>query len=91
MENSDVLIAGLDYPDTPSAEGFMPNYQEAYNRGSIFANLLRGTSGLIDRKINADETDRIIQSMIGDQGRKSIQIVRKQYDKRPSATRNITS
>lgn len=46
VKNLDTVIAGLSYPDAPSAEGYMPNYNEAWTRGSTFANLLRNTAGL---------------------------------------------
>ena len=46
VKNWDVILAGLDYPDIPSAEGYMPNYNEAWTRGNTFANLLRNTEGL---------------------------------------------
>jgi multiple sugar transport system substrate-binding protein len=52
VKNLDTVIAGLDYPDVPSAEGFMPNYNEAWERGGKFANLLRNTAGLdLDKEI----------------------------------------
>jgi multiple sugar transport system substrate-binding protein len=52
VKNLDTVIAGLSYPDAPSAEGYMPNYNEAWTRGSTFANLLRNTAGLdLDKEI----------------------------------------
>ncbi len=52
VKNLDTVIAGLSYPDAPSAEGFMPNYNEAWTRGNTFANLLRNTAGLdLDKEI----------------------------------------
>lgn len=52
VKNLDTVIAGLSYPDVPSAEGFMPNYNEAWTRGNTFANLLRNTAGLdLDKEI----------------------------------------
>jgi multiple sugar transport system substrate-binding protein len=52
VKNLDTVIAGLSYPDVPSAEGFMPNYNEAWTRGSTFADLLRNTAGLdLDKEI----------------------------------------
>ena len=43
---------GLIYPDVPSAEGWMPNYNEAWNRGNTFSTLLRNTNGLdLDKEI----------------------------------------
>jgi len=46
VQNWDVLIAGLNYPDVPSAEGYMPNMVEAWQRTSTFSNLLVTTGGL---------------------------------------------
>jgi len=52
VKNLDTVIAGLSYPDVPSAEGYMPNYNEAWTRGSTFANLLKNTAGLdLDKEI----------------------------------------
>jgi hypothetical protein len=36
----------LNFPDHPSAEEYMPNYNEAWTRGQTFYNLLVNTSGL---------------------------------------------
>jgi multiple sugar transport system substrate-binding protein len=46
VKNWNVVLAGLNYPDIPSAEGFMPNFEEAWYRGNTFTSLLRTTSGL---------------------------------------------
>jgi multiple sugar transport system substrate-binding protein len=52
VKNLDTVIAGLSYPDVPSAEGYMPNYNEAWTRGNTFSNLLRNTPGLdLDKEI----------------------------------------
>jgi multiple sugar transport system substrate-binding protein len=52
VKNWDTVLAGLDYPDIPSAEGYMPNYNEAWMRGSDFAERLRSTGGLdLDEEI----------------------------------------
>jgi multiple sugar transport system substrate-binding protein len=52
VKNFHTIIAGLDYPDVPSADGYMPNYNEAWTRGYTFANLLRNTAGInLDREI----------------------------------------
>lgn len=53
VKNWDVVIAGMSYPDIPSAEGWMPNYGEAWSRGNTFAYLLRTTPGLdLNQEIN---------------------------------------
>lgn len=58
VKNLDTVIAGLSYPDVPSAEGYMPNYNEAWTRGGTFANLLRNTAGLdLDKEINTYITE----------------------------------
>jgi multiple sugar transport system substrate-binding protein len=52
VRNLDTVIAGLSYPDVPNAEGYMPNYNEAWTRGNTFANLLRNKGGLnLDKEI----------------------------------------
>jgi multiple sugar transport system substrate-binding protein len=40
----DVMIAGLSYPDTPSAEQFQPNWNEAWTRQKAFGDLLTNTA-----------------------------------------------
>jgi multiple sugar transport system substrate-binding protein len=51
-KNWDLINEGLKYPDTPSAEGWLPNYNEAWNRGNTFSSLLRNTAGLdVDKEI----------------------------------------
>ncbi len=58
VRNWNVVLAGLNYPDIPSAEAYMPNYNEAWTRGNTFANLLRNTSGLnLNREIQAYLSD----------------------------------
>lgn len=47
VKNWDVVKAGLDYPDNPSAEGYMPNFNEAWDRVVTF-NSLMNTDGTID-------------------------------------------
>lgn len=47
VTNWDVMQAALDYPDIPSAEGFMPNWNEAWDRVGTFGNLL-ATDGTVD-------------------------------------------
>jgi multiple sugar transport system substrate-binding protein len=41
-----VMMAGLAYPDVPSAEGYMPNYNEAWARLGTFGDLMNNTEGL---------------------------------------------
>lgn len=47
VTNWDVMKAGLAYPDIPSGEGYMPNWNEAWDRIGAFGNLL-ATDGTID-------------------------------------------
>jgi|SaaInl7_200m_RNA_FD_contig_51_826657_length_1748_multi_13_in_0_out_0_1 multiple sugar transport system substrate-binding protein len=47
VENWDVFLQGLDYPDSPSSEAWMPNILEANNRVATFADLM-GNDGTID-------------------------------------------
>ncbi|MBN2085266.1 MAG: extracellular solute-binding protein [Anaerolineales bacterium] len=53
VKNWDAVLAGLSYPDVPSAESYMPNYNEAWTRGNTFADLLRNTRDLnLDKEID---------------------------------------
>ena len=47
VKNWDTLVAGLDYPDAPSAEGYLPNGIEANNRIQTFTDLM-GNDKTID-------------------------------------------
>ena len=45
---------GVNYPDTPSFEGYMPNYNEAFDLTNTFLNKLFTTEGLdMDKEIAA--------------------------------------
>jgi multiple sugar transport system substrate-binding protein len=58
VENWDVMTQGLDYPDIPSAEGYMPNFNEAWDRVGTFGSLLQTTDGLdVDAEITTLESD----------------------------------
>jgi multiple sugar transport system substrate-binding protein len=46
VKNWDVLLAGLNYPDIPSAEGFQPNMKASWDRTGTFTSLLQTTGGL---------------------------------------------
>ena len=46
VTNWDVVKAGLDYPDIPSAEGYMPNFNEAWDRVNAFGSLLQSEAEL---------------------------------------------
>lgn len=45
-ESWEAIKAGLSYPDAPSAEGYMPNWNEAWNRIQTFGDLIQNTEGL---------------------------------------------
>ena len=45
-ESWDVFIQGLAYPDTPSAEQYLPNWNEAFARIQTFGDLLTNTEDL---------------------------------------------
>ena len=58
VENWDVFQAGLAYPDIPSQEGYMPNYQDAMNRIQEFHNLMSEKDRLnLEAEINKLEAD----------------------------------
>jgi multiple sugar transport system substrate-binding protein len=46
VTNWQVILDGLSYPDVPSAEGWMPNYNEAWARGATFQSLMYNEGGL---------------------------------------------
>jgi multiple sugar transport system substrate-binding protein len=46
VTNWEIFIAGLDYPDVPHAEIYMPNFDKAWTRGQDFADLLANESDL---------------------------------------------
>jgi len=43
-ESWDVFVQGLAYPDTPSAEQFQPNWNEAFAREQSFMDLMNNTA-----------------------------------------------
>ncbi len=58
VTNWDVLVEGLNYPDSPSAEGYMPNLNEAWARTVTFSNLLSNTPNLdIDKESETLKND----------------------------------
>jgi multiple sugar transport system substrate-binding protein len=46
VKNWQLISDSLSYPDAPSAEAYMPNFNEAWLRGQTFYNLLASTGGL---------------------------------------------
>jgi multiple sugar transport system substrate-binding protein len=44
QETWDIFVAGLAYPDSPSAEQYQPNHTEAWNREQAFFDLMLNTS-----------------------------------------------
>ncbi len=58
VKNWDAILAGLNHPDIPGGEAYVPNYNGAWFRGITFAGLLRGTGGLdLDVEIEKYRTD----------------------------------
>jgi len=58
VENWDVFVQGLAYPDKPTAESYMPNFNEAFNRIGTFQTLVQTTEGLdIDQEIETMQTE----------------------------------
>jgi len=47
VKNWDTLVAGLNYADVPSAESFLPNFNEAWARTVTFASLM-DSNGNVD-------------------------------------------
>jgi Leucine-rich repeat (LRR) protein/ABC-type glycerol-3-phosphate transport system substrate-binding protein len=58
QDSWNVLLAGLNYPDVPSAESWMPNFWTAWDRLQSFANHTGSTPGLnLDDEIANLQTD----------------------------------
>jgi multiple sugar transport system substrate-binding protein len=58
VKNWQLISDGLNYPDSPNAEAYMPNYAEAWARGQTFYNLLANTPGLdLTKEITTFESD----------------------------------
>jgi multiple sugar transport system substrate-binding protein len=58
VKNWDLIKEGLKYPDSPSAEAYMPNYNEAWARTGTFYNLMLNTAGLdLDKEVATLKTD----------------------------------
>jgi multiple sugar transport system substrate-binding protein len=52
------MKAGLNYPDIPSAEGYVPNWNEAWDRVAAFGSLMQNESGLdLDKEIEKLQED----------------------------------
>ncbi len=48
----------MKFPDVPSHEGYMPNYQKAYDRATALQTLMYSTEGLnIDNELTKLQTD----------------------------------
>jgi len=48
----------LNYPDAPSAEGYMPNMNESWARTVVFGNLLKTSEGVdIDKEAETLRSD----------------------------------
>ena len=53
-----VFIDGIAYADNPSFEGYMPNYNESFDRANTFLSLMLSTEGLdLDKEIATFKTD----------------------------------
>ncbi len=58
VKNWDLIKAGLSYPDSPSAEAYMPNYNEAWARTGAFYTLMLNTAGLdLTKEIETFKTE----------------------------------
>jgi len=54
------LLQGLNYPDAPSAESYMPNMNESWARTVTFGNLLK-TSGKVDLAKESDTLQKDLE------------------------------
>ena len=58
VKNWDTILAGLNYPDIPSVDSYIPNYDEAWARGQAFGNLIRSRGDLdLDTEIQKFTAD----------------------------------
>jgi multiple sugar transport system substrate-binding protein len=58
LNSWDVMLAGLSYADVPSAEGYMPNWNEGWARIGTLGDLMNNTDGLdIPTEIDTLEKD----------------------------------
>jgi multiple sugar transport system substrate-binding protein len=58
VDSWDLLLAGLNYPDVPSAEGYAPNFQEAWGRLQTFGDLMGYSDNLdLSAEIHSVEQD----------------------------------
>jgi multiple sugar transport system substrate-binding protein len=58
VRNWEVLKAGLNYPDIPSAEGYMPNFTDGWNRLNAFGDLLASNETIsVEAEIDALRRD----------------------------------
>jgi len=58
VKNWQTILDGLNYPDVPSSESYMPNYNESWARGQTFFNLMQNTGGLdLQKEINTYVSD----------------------------------
>ena len=62
VKNWDLVSAGLSYPDSPSAEAYMPNYNEAWTATGAAYSKWINTSGL-DITAEADALQKQLQSI----------------------------
>ncbi len=58
VRNWEVLSAGLDYPDIPSADGYLPNRDQVLKRFQVFEDLIASSGTLnLDHEISVLQTD----------------------------------
>ena len=58
VKNWQTILDGLGYPDVPSSEAYMPNFNEAWQRGLTFYSLMQSTGGLdIQKEIDTYVSD----------------------------------
>jgi multiple sugar transport system substrate-binding protein len=58
VENWDIFLQSLDYPDIPSAESWMPNYEQAWRRIGDFQTLIEADQEIdLEAEINLLEND----------------------------------
>ncbi len=58
VKHWDVILDGINLPGSAETDAMMPNYRDAWSRGTSFADLLRSTGGLdLDKEIETYLSD----------------------------------
>jgi multiple sugar transport system substrate-binding protein len=65
VSNWNILLAGLDYPDVPSADSYMPNFGAAWSRIQDFTDMMGSSPGL-DLPAAIEQLESELTALIND-------------------------